>query len=75
MITPKAGKYPCPSGEVIWARYYNANNTLTHIITSKANSRETYFLYAVADSKLKKVGKASSPPELEAKFFSPKSEM
>ncbi len=75
MLTTKAGQYPCPPGEVIWARYYNASNTLTHIITSKANNRETYFLYAVADSKLKKIGKASSPPELEEKFFTQKSEI
>jgi hypothetical protein len=57
-----------PKGELVWVSYYNRKNELLFIMTSKG-SRETYFLYELLDDgKFKRLGKASSPKDLEEKF-------
>lgn len=37
-------------------------------MTSKETSRDYYFLYELVDGTFRKLGKARSPKELEAKF-------
>jgi hypothetical protein len=56
-----------PKGERIWLTYWKDKIQL-FLLTSKEGSRDQYFLYEVADGGLRKLGKASSPIELESKF-------
>lgn len=56
-----------PRGEELWTTYYNKKGCPILITTSKV-TRDCYFLYEIADMKLTKLGKASSPLELEEKF-------
>lgn len=39
-----------------------------YIITAKA-ARDVYYLYSIVDSKPKKVGKASTPVDLEERYM------
>lgn len=57
-----------PKGERVWVGYYNAQHELLFIMTSKETSRDYYFLYELVDGTFRKLGKARSPKELEAKF-------
>lgn len=57
-----------PKGERVWVGYYNAKQELLFILTSKESSRDYYFLYELVDGTFKKLGRARSPKELEAKF-------
>ena len=57
-----------PKGEKGWVSYYNRSGKLIFIMTSKENSRDWYFLYEVDGDKLKKLGKARTPPELEDRY-------
>ena len=57
-----------PRGERGWVGYYNKNGTLLFLITSKTNSRETYFLYENQDGKLVKLGKGLDPMKLCEKY-------
>ena len=57
-----------PKGERVWVGYYNAPHELLFIMTSKETSRNYYFLYELVDGTFRKLGKARSPKELEAKF-------
>lgn len=57
-----------PKGERVWVGYYNAQHELLFIMTSKETSRNYYFLYELVDGTFRKLGKARSPKELEAKF-------
>lgn len=58
-----------PKGERLWTTYYNAQQELLFILTSRENSRDFYYLYRVGKGeKLTKLGKARSPRELEEKF-------
>ncbi len=57
-----------PKGERVWVGYYNKEHELMFILTSKESSREFYFLYELVDGSFKKLGRARSPKELEAKF-------
>lgn len=60
--------FQCPKGEEVWVIYANASGIPVCVLTSKP-SREYYFLYEVSsDGKLKKLGKAKEPPELEDKY-------
>lgn len=56
-----------PKGERVWTDYRNAFGQLRFTVTSTP-SRDYYFLYEVDDEKLKKLGKAKTPTELEEKF-------
>lgn len=57
-----------PNGEIVWVRYVNTTGDTVCILTSKP-ARDYYFLYEVQqDGKIKKLGKAKEPPELEKKF-------
>lgn len=61
-------KIQYPKGETVWVIYANRDGAPVCILTSK-ESRDYYFLYEVLnDGKLKKLGKAKEPPELENKF-------
>ena len=57
-----------PKGERVWVGIYNKDHELMFIITSKESSRDYYFLYELVDGSFKKLGRARSPKELEAKF-------
>jgi len=57
-----------PKGERVWVGYYNKEHELMFILTSKESSREFFFLYELVDGSFKKLGRARSPKELEAKF-------
>lgn len=57
-----------PKGEMAWMGYYDTSHKLRFLITSKANTREFYYLYEVIDGTLKKLGKSRSPKELEEKY-------
>lgn len=57
-----------PKGERVWVGYYNAQHELLFILTSKESSRDYFFLYELVDGTFKKLGRARSPKELEAKF-------
>ncbi len=57
-----------PKGERVWVGYYNAQHELLFIMTSRETSRDYYFLYELVDGTFRKLGKARSPKELEAKF-------
>ena len=58
-----------PKGEQTWVGYYNRKGERIFLLTSKQNSREWYFLYEVCeDGKLKKLGRAHTPTELEEKY-------
>ncbi len=57
-----------PRGERVWVGYYDKGHDLMFILTSKESSREFFFLYELVDGSFKKLGRARSPKELEAKF-------
>lgn len=57
-----------PKGERVWVSYYDTSHELRFILTSKESSREYFFLYELVDGVFKKLGRARSPKELEAKF-------
>lgn len=57
-----------PKGEKAWVSYQNSSGEEKFIITSKTNSRDTYYLYEVAPDGLVKLGKGPSPTQLELKF-------
>ena len=60
--------FKIPKGETVWVNYRNSKGDTVCILTSK-EARDFYFLYEVLpDGKLNKLGKAKTPPELEAKF-------
>lgn len=61
-----SSKYP--KGERVWVGYYDTGHELRFILTSKESSREYFFLYELVDGAFKKLGRARSPKELEAKF-------
>lgn len=61
-------KIKYPKNEKLWVTYFDENNKPIFIITSKP-SRDYYYLYEVlCDGEIKKLGKATTPPELESKF-------
>ncbi len=56
-----------PKGETAWTGYLDRKGNLLFLLTSK-ETRDWYFLYAAEGGELKRLGKARSPPELEAKY-------
>ena len=59
---------PIPRGEHAWVGYYNKNEELLFIVTSKNNNRDTYYLYEVRDGSFVKLGKDKDPLKLCNKF-------
>ena len=57
-----------PKTEKIWTHIFTANNN-EYFITSKINNREIYFLYQKTSDGMIKLGKSSSPKELENKYI------
>ncbi len=55
-----------PSGEIVWAGYYNKSDQLLFIVTSKA-SRDYYNLYEYVDGKFNKIGRDKDPSVLVRK--------
>lgn len=69
MTTDEAAKgLKYPKGERGWVSYYDPAGGLLFILTSKENDRSWYFLYKIEDGKMKKLGRARTPPELEEKY-------
>lgn len=62
------GDLKYPKGERVWVSYYNIGHELLFILTSKEFSQEYFFLYELVDGAFKKLGRARSPKELEARF-------
>lgn len=56
-----------PTGEILEARLFDVDDELAFIITTKPAS-EYHYLYSVEGTGFKKLGKATSPLELERKF-------
>lgn len=56
-----------PRGEIVWTGYYDRKHELLFVVTSKP-ARDYYFLYGVENGELKKLGRAKTPAELEARF-------
>lgn len=56
-----------PSGETVFVWYYDIKHTLRFILTAKT-SRDYYFLYEIVDGKCVKLGRSTSPRNLEEKF-------
>lgn len=54
-----------PKDEILWETYTNGEDT--YKITSN-KQRDVYFMYKEENNTFKKLGKASSPPELYKKF-------
>lgn len=52
---------PIPKGEHAWVGYYNKENSLLFLVTSKNNSRDFYYLYENKDGSLVKLGKDKDP--------------
>lgn len=61
-----AVKYP--KGEEVWTSYFNKNDELVYLITSKP-TRDFYLLYELVDGSFKKLGRAASPLDLEERFM------
>ncbi len=57
-----------PKNETVWLSHYLPGRQLAYIITSRKDTREWYYFYNVIDGKLRKMGKARTPPELIEKF-------
>lgn len=57
-----------PKGEHAWMGYYNKEDELLFLLTSRENDRSWFFLYENRDGELKKLGKARTPTELEEKY-------
>jgi hypothetical protein len=57
-----------PKGEHAWMGYYNKEDELLFLLTSRENDRSWFFLYENRDGELKKLGKAHTPTELEEKY-------
>lgn len=51
--------------EIRWVSVYDINRNLRYIITSNKD-RSVYYIY---DKDLKRLGRGTSPSELERKFF------
>ena len=51
--------------EIRWVSVYDINRNLRYTITSNKD-RSVYYIY---DKDLKRLGRGTSPPELERKFF------
>ena len=59
----------CPKNETMWWLYRNKRGEPIFLMTSKKNNRDYYYLYKILpDGKMNKLGKARTPPELEARF-------
>lgn len=56
-----------PTKETIWAQHVTESGRV-YYVTSTA-LRDVYYMYEVVDGKATKLGKASTPPELEKKFI------
>ena len=69
-------KYKKPDGipkdETVWETFYENKDDIGYVITSKAGSREWYYLYAREDGVLKRKGKAHSPADIKTKWYTDK---
>lgn len=57
-----------PKGERVWVGYHRLDGSLAFILTSKENSRDYYYLYSYHNGAFQKLGRGSSPKEIEARF-------
>jgi hypothetical protein len=63
------GDLKYPKGEHVWVNYYDLDNNLRFILTSKSSSRDYYYLYELEGDAFKKLGRAESPSVLEETFM------
>lgn len=56
-----------PTKEKVWVHYSDKTGNLKFIITSTP-TRDQYMLYELKNNKFVRLGKATSPTELEEKF-------
>lgn len=56
-----------PSSETVWLDFKTSDGK-RYLITSKV-LRDWYYIYRVTDGKAEKLGKASSPMELEQEYI------
>lgn len=56
-----------PKSETIWLKRIAQNGDI-YYITSK-EIRDCYYLYKMENNKAVKIGKATTPPELEKKYI------
>ena len=57
-----------PKGEHAWTGYYNKEDELLFVLTTKQYDPSWFFLYENQGGELKKLGKAKTPAELEEKY-------
>ena len=57
-----------PRTETIWETYTTSKGD-TYYVTTKANSRENYFLYKLVNGAAEKLGKARNPIDLKEKYL------
>lgn len=61
-----------PLNEIIWVRYYDILNRITHVITSDKR-RDNYYIYKVfPDGNTERLYRGKDPQELEQKVFGQK---
>lgn len=63
-----SNQYKYPKGERVRVGYQRPGSDDALFILTEKEATGTFFLYEVKDGALVKLGKASSPPELEKKF-------
>ena len=57
-----------PNDECKWVTICSKKKENYHVITSKKESRNRYFLYNCQNGKVEKLGSAESPTELEEQW-------
>jgi hypothetical protein len=57
----RMGKTSAPKGEMVWVSYWDSNNELKYITTSKIGDRTWYYLYEIKDGKQTKISKSKNP--------------
>lgn len=57
-----------PSSEQRWVTIRNKNKENYHVITSKKNNRERYYIYNCQNGIAQKLGSAKTPIDLETQW-------
>jgi hypothetical protein len=68
MTETRTSQITPPKGERLWVTYYDKNGEPAHIVTSKANNRDVYFLYKINGAKLIRLGESKNPLKLVGKY-------
>lgn len=57
-----------PRGERVCIGYNTIDHEPLFILTNKRDSSDWFYLYELVDGEYRKLGRARTPPELEAKY-------